>query len=53
MVGKTVVLVNNLAPRKMRGRGLSEGMLLCAEDADGKLRLLTVDGDVAPGSEIG
>ena len=52
MVGKTVVLVNNFAPRKMAGE-VSEGMLLCAEDADGKLRLLTVDGDVAPGSEIG
>ncbi len=52
MVGKTVVLVNNFAPRKMAGE-ISEGMLLCAEDPDGKLRLLTVDGDVAPGSEIG
>ena len=52
MVGKTVVLVNNFAPRKMAGQ-VSEGMLLCAEDPDGKLRLLTVDGDVAPGSEIG
>ena len=30
-----------------------EGMLLCAEDPDGRVRLLTVDGDVAPGSEIG
>jgi len=28
-------------------------MLLCAEDPDGRVRLLTVDGDVAPGSEIG
>ncbi len=52
MVGKTVVLVNNFAPRKMAGE-VSEGMLLCAEDPDGKLRLLTVDGGVAPGSEIG
>ena len=52
MVGKTVVLVNNFAPRKMAGE-VSEGMLLCAEDPDGSLRLLTVDGDVAPGSEIG
>ncbi|MDL2206922.1 methionine--tRNA ligase [Eubacteriales bacterium OttesenSCG-928-N13] len=51
MVGKNVVLVNNLAPRKMRGT-LSEGMLLCAENPDGSLRLLTTDGDVAPGSEI-
>ena len=52
MVGKMVVLVNNFAPRKMAGQ-VSEGMLLCAEDPDGSLRLLTVDGDVAPGSEIG
>ena len=52
MVGKTVVLVNNFAPRTMAGQ-LSEGMLLCAEDPDGSVRLLTVDGSVAPGSEIG
>ena len=53
MPGKTVVLVANLAPRKMRGV-LSEGMLLCAEDAQGNLKLLTVEGgDFAPGSEIG
>ncbi|MBQ3425339.1 MAG: methionine--tRNA ligase subunit beta, partial [Clostridia bacterium] len=52
MLGKTVVLVNNFAPRKMAGQ-VSEGMLLCAEDPDGRVRLLTVDGDVAPGSEIG
>ena len=52
MVGKTVVLVNNFAPRRMAGQ-VSEGMLLCAEDPDGRVRLLTVDGDVAPGSEIG
>jgi len=51
MVGKTVVMVNNFAPRKMAGQ-ISEGMLLCAEDENG-VRLLTVDGDVAPGSEIG
>ena len=53
MPGKTVVLVANLAPRKMRGV-LSEGMLLCAEDAEGNQKLLTVEGGVfAPGSEIG
>ena len=51
MVGKTVVLVANLAPRKMAGE-LSEGMLLCAEDPDGRVRLLTVEDDVAPGSTI-
>ena len=52
MVGKTVVMVANFTPRKMAGQ-LSEGMLLCAEDPDGKVRLLTVDGEVAPGSVIG
>ncbi len=52
MVGKTVVMVANFAPRKMAGQ-VSEGMLLCAEDESGKVKLLTVDGDVAPGSEIG
>ena len=53
MVGKTVVLVKNLAPRKMRGV-VSEGMLLCASDKDGNLKLITVEGgDFAPGAEIG
>jgi len=53
MVGKTVVLVANLAPRKMRGI-LSEGMLLCAQDGEGRLKLVTVEGgDFAPGMEIG
>lgn len=47
MVGKTVVLVANLAPRKMRGI-LSEGMLLCAEGEDGTLKLVTVE-DCAEG----
>ena len=51
MVGKTVVMVANFAPRKMAGE-ISEGMLLCAEDENG-VKLLTVDGSVAPGSEIG
>ena len=53
MPGKTVVLVKNLPPRKMRGI-MSEGMLLCASDSEGNLKLLTVDGgEFAPGSEIG
>ncbi|MGI6173324.1 MAG: methionine--tRNA ligase [Christensenellales bacterium] len=51
MVGKTVVLVSNLAPRKMRGI-LSEGMLLCADDGKGNLRLLTVEEGAEIGSEI-
>ncbi len=52
MVGKTVVLVSNLAPRKMRGI-LSEGMLLCADDGKGNLKLLTVEEGAEIGSEIG
>ena len=53
MVGKTVILVKNLAPRKMRGV-LSEGMLLCAcDDEHNRLRLLTVDGDMPSGVEVG
>ena len=53
MVGKTVVLVANLKPRKMRGI-LSEGMLLCAQDESGALKLVTVEGGAfASGAEIG
>ena len=53
LVGKTVVAILNLPPRKMKGI-LSEGMLLCADDGNGNLKLLTVDGgEIAPGSEIG
>ena len=53
MPGKTVILVKNLPPRKMKGI-FSEGMLLCADDGTGGLKLLTVDsGEIAPGSTIG
>lgn len=53
MVGKKVVLLANLAPRKIRGVE-SHGMLLCAANADdGKLSLLTVDSDMEDGCEIG
>lgn len=50
MVGKKVVLLYNLAPRKMRGIE-SQGMILAAEDSK-TLRLLTVDGELADGSDI-
>ncbi len=50
LVGKTVVLLYNLAPRKMRGIE-SQGMVLAAGEGD-VVRLLTVDGDIADGSEI-
>ena len=55
LVGKTLVLFANLAPRKIMGT-LSQGMLLSAlDEKTGALRLLTVDDadSVAPGSEIG
>jgi len=53
MVGKKVVLLANLAPRKIRGVE-SNGMLLCAANADdSKLSLLTVDSDMEDGCEIG
>ncbi len=51
MVGKMVVLVANLAPRKMKGI-MSEGMLLCSENSDGTLKLLSSEG-AEPGAEIG
>lgn len=53
MVGKKVVLLANLAPRKIRGVE-SHGMLLCAANADdSKLSLLTVDSGMEDGCEIG
>ena len=53
MVGKNVILVANLKPRKLKGI-TSEGMLLCAaDDEKGVLKLLTVEGDVESGTEVG
>jgi methionyl-tRNA synthetase len=51
MVGKQVVVVINLAPRKMKGIE-SQGMILTAEDKDGKLRLLRPEETVNPGSSV-
>ena len=51
MVGKQVVVVTNLAPRKMKGIE-SLGMILTAEDSDGKLQLLKPENLVAPGSGV-
>jgi methionyl-tRNA synthetase len=51
MVGKQVVVVINLAPRKMKGIE-SQGMILTAEDKDGKLRLLKPEEMVSPGSPV-
>ena len=51
MVGKSVAVVTNLPPRKMRGI-MSEGMILAASDDSGNLRVLTVDGDIQDGAVI-
>ena len=52
MVGKKVMVLLNLKPAKMAGLD-SEGMLLCAEDAEGNVVLMTPEKDVESGSEIG
>lgn len=51
MVGKKVMVLVNLAPRKMAGV-MSEGMLLCAEDSQGNLALMTPEKDMPSGAEI-
>lgn len=51
MIGKQVVVVVNLAPRKMKGIE-SQGMVLTAEDKDGKLRLLKPEETISPGSSV-
>ena len=51
MVGKKVMVVTNLKPAKLAGI-LSEGMILCAEDADGNLALMTPEKDMPAGAEI-
>ncbi|MCX6319337.1 MAG: methionine--tRNA ligase [Bacteroidetes bacterium] len=51
LIGKQVIVVTNLAPRKMKGIE-SQGMILTAEDSDGKLQLLQPQHPVAPGSNV-
>ena len=51
MVGKKVMVLVNLKPAKLAGV-LSEGMILCAEDADGKLSLMIPEKDMPAGAEI-
>ncbi|MBQ1639899.1 MAG: methionine--tRNA ligase [Lachnospiraceae bacterium] len=51
MVGKKVMVLVNLKPAKLAGV-LSEGMLLCAEDAEGNLALLTPEKNMPSGAEI-
>ena len=51
MVGKKVMVLVNLQPREIAGM-TSEGMLLCAEDAEGKLALMTPERPMPAGAEI-
>jgi methionyl-tRNA synthetase len=51
LVGRDVVMVANLAPRKMRF-GTSDGMVLCASDAQDQLFLLSAEAGVPPGSPV-
>lgn len=51
MVGKKVMVLVNLQPREIAGM-VSEGMLLCAEDADGSLALMTPEKPMPAGAEI-
>jgi methionyl-tRNA synthetase len=52
MVGKKVVFVTNLAPRKICGIE-SQGMIMAAEDADGNFSLIVPEKDVASGTVLG
>ncbi len=51
MVGKKVMVVTNLKPAKLAGV-MSEGMILCAEDAEGNLALMTPEKNMPAGAEI-
>ena len=51
LIGKQIVLVANLKPAKLRGI-MSEGMILCAEDKDGKLSLIAPSSDIDSGSGV-
>ena len=51
MVGKKVMVVTNLKPAKLAGV-MSEGMLLCAEDAEGNLSLMVPEKEMPSGAEI-
>ena len=51
LTGKSVVFVANLKPRPLRGI-TSEGMMLAADDGNGNVRLVTIDGIIASGSQV-
>lgn len=52
LIGKQVCFIANLPPRKLKGIE-SQGMILSAQDADGSLRVVTLEAYVAPGSRVG
>ncbi len=52
LVGKEVCFIANFAPRKLKGV-VSEGMILSAQDSDGRLVVIGPQGEVAPGSSVG
>ena len=51
MTGKQVVFVANLEPRKLRGV-MSEGMICAADDGEGAVKLITIDGEIGNGSRV-
>ena len=51
LIGKKLVMVTNLKPAKLCGI-VSEGMIVCAENSEGKLAFLTPENDIEDGSEI-
>ena len=51
MVGKKIVMITNLKPVKLCGVE-SQGMIICAEDKDGKISYLSPEKDLEDGSEI-
>ena len=51
LIGKQVVFIANLPPRKLRGI-VSQGMILSAENADGSLTLLTPMAPATPGAQV-
>jgi methionyl-tRNA synthetase len=52
LVGKQVCFIANFEPRKLKGI-VSEGMILSAEDKDGRLVVMSPSQPVAPGSSVG
>jgi methionyl-tRNA synthetase len=51
LIGKKIIVVANLEHAMLRGVE-SQGMLLAAEDAEGAVKLLTVDGDISNGANV-